>query len=190
MNRGTATNSLTSRVPLAALFIAFLQVSLLGFGGGLAWARRIVVEQRRWAKDEEFTDIVSLCQFMPGPNVVGVAVCVGAKLRGLIGTVAAIAGFILVPCVIGFTLGVLYLHYGHLAVFRNILGGVSAVAAGLLIATGIKMLTPHWRRPQALIVAMLAFGGMAFTKLPLLVVLFGLAFASIAVVKIETARSR
>jgi chromate transporter len=81
------------RVALVALFIAFLQVSLLGFGGGLVWARRIVVEQRRWTGDEEFPDILSLCQFMPGPNIIGIAVCVGARLRGQTGAIAAVSGF-------------------------------------------------------------------------------------------------
>ena len=55
-------------------------------------ARRIAVEKRHWISDREFADIVSLCQFMPGPNIVGIAVCVGAKMRGTIGTLAAIAG--------------------------------------------------------------------------------------------------
>ncbi len=78
-------------VALAALFIAFLKVSLCSFGGGLVWARHIAVEQRRWINEAEFADILSLCQFMPGPNVVGIAVCVGAKLRGLIGAIAAVS---------------------------------------------------------------------------------------------------
>jgi chromate transporter len=177
------------RVSMAALFLVFLQVSFFGFGGGLAWARRIVVEQRRWANDEEFTDIVSLCQFMPGPNIVGIAVCVGARLRGWTRTVAAVSGFIVIPGVLGFSLGLLYLRYAHLAVLRNMLGGVAAVAAGLLIATGIRMLVPHIRRPRAVIVAMLDFGAMAFTTLPVLVVLLGLALVSITAVKIKSART-
>jgi chromate transporter len=96
-------------VALATLFIAFLKVSLFSFGGGLVWARQIAVEQRRWINEAEFADILSLCQFMPGPNVVGVAVCVGAKLRGLIGAIAAVSGFVLIPWTVGFSLGVLYL---------------------------------------------------------------------------------
>ena len=70
-------------VPLAALFTAFLAVSLCGVGGGggVVWARRIAVEKRRWLTEREFADVVSLCQFMPGPNIVGIAVCVGAKMR-------------------------------------------------------------------------------------------------------------
>jgi chromate transporter len=177
-------------VPLTSLFTAFLQVSLLGFGGGLVWARRIVVDQRQWATEDEFADILSLCQFMPGPNVVGIGVCVGAKRRGAAGAIAAVSGFVLLPCLAGFCLGLLYLQYAHLAVFRNILGGVSAVAAGMLIATGLRMLLPFRARPVALVVAALAFGGMAFTRLPLLAVLFGVALLSLAATRIETARAR
>ncbi len=177
-------------VSLGALFIAFLTVSLCGFGGGIVWARRIAVEKRRWISEQEFADIVSLCQFMPGPNIVGIAVCIGARTRGAIGTVAAICGFLVIPWAIGLSLGVLYLKYAHLTVLRNILGGVAATAAGLLIATGIRLLMPYRRRPPALLFAAFAFALMAFSKLPLLVVLFSLAPLSIAVAGIEAARAR
>ncbi|HKM71929.1 MAG TPA: chromate transporter [Stellaceae bacterium] len=177
-------------VPLASLFTAFLTVSLCGFGGGLVWARRIVVESRRWISDREFADIVSLCQFMPGPNIVGIAVCVGAKLRGTLGTIAATCGFLVIPWAVGLSLGLLYLKYTHLAVLRNILGGIAATAAGLLIATGIRLLMPHRRRPAALLFAALAFGLIIFGRLPLLIVLFGLVPLSIAVAGLENARAR
>jgi chromate transporter len=177
-------------VALAALFIAFLKVSLCSFGGGLVWARRIAVEQRHWINEEEFADILSLCQFLPGPNIVGIAVCVGVKLRGLIGAIAAVSGFVLIPWAVGFSLGVVYLRHAHVAVLQNILGGVSAAAAGLLIATGIRMLIPHRNRVQALAFAALAVGGMVFTKLPLLVVLFSLTPLSIAVAGIGNARTQ
>jgi chromate transporter len=177
-------------VSLATLFKAFLTVSLCNIGGGIVWARRIAVENRRWISDGEFADIVSLCQFMPGPNVVGIAVCVGAKLRGAIGAIAALCGFLIIPWAVGFSLGVLYLRYAHLAVLRNILGGVAATAAGLLIATGVRLLLPYCRRPAALLFAALAFGLVTFAKLPLLVVLFGLVPLSIAAAGIESARAR
>jgi chromate transporter len=179
-------------VSLAALFTAFLLVSLYGVGGGggIVWARRIAVEKRRWISDREFADIVSLCQFMPGPNIVGIAVCVGAKMRGAIGTIAALCGFLVIPWVVGFSLGVLCLEYAHLTVLRNILDGIAAAAAGLLIATGIRLLMPHRRRSAALLFAALAFGLVLLGKLPLLVVLFGLVPLSIAVAGIESARAR
>ena len=178
-------------VPLAALFKAFLSVSLCGVGGGgIVWARRIAVEKRRWISDREFADIVSLCQFMPGPNIVGIAVCVGAKMRGAIGTIAALCGFLIIPWAIGLTFGLLCLEYAHLPILRNILGGIAATASGLLIATGIRLLLPHRRRPAALLFAGLAFALITFVRLPLLAVLFGLVPLSIAVASVEAAKAR
>jgi chromate transporter len=182
----------SARVTLPALFVAFLKVSLYGVGGGggLVWTHRIAVEQRRWISEQEFADIVSLCQFMPGPNGVGIAVCVGTKLRGSIGAIAAVAGFLGIPWVIGFAIGALYLQHAQRPFLQNILGGVAAAAAGLLVATGIRLLMPHRRRTAAVLFAALAFGLMTFSKLPLLVILFGLVPLSIAVAGIETARAR
>jgi hypothetical protein len=87
----------------------------------------------------------------------------------------------------GFVPGGLYFHYAHLAVLQNILGGISAAAAGLMMATGFRLLMVHGRR-AALLFAELAFLGMALTKLPLLVVLLGLAPISVAVAALAGAR--
>jgi chromate transporter len=178
------------RVSLSALFIGFLKVSLCGFGGGLVWARRVVVEQCQWMDEQEFAETLTLCQLMPGPNIVGITVCVGAKLRGAIGAVSAVAGFILVPWTVGLTIGSIVLRYAEVAVLQNILSGLSASAAGLLIGTGLRLLTPHRSRRTALLFAGLAFAGMAFTRLPLPMVLLALAPVSIAVAGFESARAR
>ena len=127
---------------------------------------------------------------MPGPNIVGIAVCVGAKMRGAIGAIAALCGFLVVPWTVGFSLGLLYLQYAHLHVLRNILAGIAATAAGLLIATGVRLLMPHRHRPIALLFAALAFGLITFGRLPLLLVLFSLVPISIVAAGIESARAR
>jgi chromate transporter len=178
------------RVPLSDLFIGFLKVSLSGFGGGLVWARRAVVEQQQWMDEQEFAETLTLCQLMPGPNIVGITVCVGAKLRGAIGAISAVAGFILVPWAVGLTIGGIVLRNAEIAVLQNILSGLSASAAGLLIGTGLRLLMPHRSRRAALLFAGLAFAGMAFTRLPLLMVLLALAPVSIAVAGLESARAQ
>lgn len=167
-------------VALGLLFTGFLKVSLCGFGGGLVWARRIVVEQQQWMDEQEFAETLTLCQLMPGPNIVGITVCVGAKLRGAIGAVTAAAGFLLVPWTLGLSLGGLVLQHARLALLQGILGGLSAAAAGLLIGTGIRLLMPHRGQWIALVFAAVAFAGMTFTKLPLPIVLLVLAPLSIA----------
>jgi chromate transporter len=179
-----------ARVALVALFTGFLKVSLCGFGGGLVWSRRIVVEQRQWMSEQEFAETLTLCQLLPGPNIVGIAVCVGSKLRGSIGAISAVAGFILLPWTVGLWLGSFVLQHAELGTVRNILGGLSATAAGLLIATGIRLLMPHRARRTVLLFAGCAFAGMALTKLPLLIVLLGLAPLSIAATTLEGAGAR
>ena len=84
----------------------------------------------------------------------------------------------------------LFLQYADLAVIQNTLRGVSSAAAGLLIATGIRMLRPQRRRPAAWVIAALAIGGIVLTNLPFLMVLFSLAALGFAVAGIENMRPR
>ena len=72
-------------------------------------------------------------------------------MRGTVGTIAAVSGFLVIPWAIGLSVGLLFLEFAHLTVLRNVLGGIAATAAGLLIATGIRLLMPHRRRPAALV---------------------------------------
>ena len=181
----SALNEAQVRPPttLGALFLVFLKVSMYGFGGPIVWVRRIIIEERHWLSDREFADLLSFCQFMPGPNVVSITVCIGAKFRGPAGALAALAGFILVPWTVGFSLGVLFLSYAHTPLLQGILRGVAAAAAGLLIATGIRLLLPHRHRP-------IAFAGLAVARLPLLIVVLGLVPLSIALARPDQVPAR
>ncbi len=192
MPQPTRNFAQTQPVPLTAIGAAFLTVSLCGIGGGggLVWARRIAVERRRWISDQDFADIIGLCQFMPGPNVVGIAVCVGAKLRGGAGSLAALAGFLIIPWTIGLVLGLLLIGYAHHPVVRGTLAGLSAAGAGLMIATGIRILKPHLGRPAALVFAALAIVLIVLVKLSPLVVLFGLVPLSVAVAGVQSRAGR
>jgi chromate transporter len=174
-------------VSLPALFLAFLHVSMLGFGGPVVWVRRILVDRRQWLGDQEFTDLLSFCSFMPGPNIVSMAVCVGSKFRGRSGALAVLAGFIIIPGTLGFAVGSLYLRYQHVDTVQGVLRGLAAAASGLIIATGLRLLLPHRRRPAALLFAALSFTGLAIVKLPLFVVVLGLVPLSIAAAWFEPA---
>jgi chromate transporter len=182
--------ALPRRVTLAALFTTFLKASMFGFGGPVVWVRRIIVEQRGWLGDTELAELLSFCQFLPGPNIVSLSVCVGAKFRGGAGALAALAGFILIPWTLGFAIGAVLLSYAGTVLLQGVLRGIAAAAAGLIIAAGIRLLLPHRRRPTALLFAALAFAGLAAARLPLLVVVLGLVPFSIAAARPDTAPAR
>ena len=65
--------------------------------------------------------MLSFCQFMPGPNIVGVAVCVGSRVRGPMGALAGVAGFTLIPLTISFSVGVWCLRNTDLVVLQGLL---------------------------------------------------------------------
>ena len=169
-----------ARVTLGVLFAGFLKAALCGFGGSLlVWTHQVVVEERHWMSEAEVADTLSLCQFLPGVNFANMSICVGSKVRGPFGAVAAFSGLTLAPLTIALFLGAGYLRVAHFALVQRVLGGVSGAAAGLVIATGFKMLTPQRRRPTAVLFAGVAFCAIVFIRLPLPVVLLVLAPLSI-----------
>jgi chromate transporter len=133
---------------IAELFLAFAAISLSGFGGVLAWARRIMVERRRWFTAEEFNKAFALCAFLPGGNMVNFAVIFGSRIRGPLGALAALAGLLGPPMILIIAVGALYAHYGDLPALRRMLTGVAAAAAGLMIATVAKMARPLFKVPS------------------------------------------
>lgn len=162
------------------LFRCFLLMGLRGFGGVMPWARRALVEERGWLTELEFNEALSLCQFLPGPNVGNVSIYVGSRLGGPAGALAAISGLMLAPCCIIIAIGALYGAYGDLPLVRSAVGGVAAAAAGLLVAMGVKMARPLMMSPQGALFIALAFVTVGPLQLPLPLVLLALAPASIA----------
>ena len=162
------------------LFLRFTQVAVSGFGGVTPFARRMLVEERRWLNDEEFTDVLSLCQLLPGPNIVNIAVCVGARYHGVRGALAAFAGLMAAPFVIVLALGALYTQYGHLPAVSALFRGISAAAAGLVVAMGLKMAASRRLRSAMALFAVATFVGIALVRLPLVVVLLGVAPLGVA----------
>lgn len=168
-------------VTLGALFVGFLKIGLLGFGGVLAWARWLIVEQRRWLSTDDFTNVLSLCQFLPGPNIVNMSFYVGGRFRGPLGALAAFTGLMGAPTAIALGLGALYARFGDLAIVRGGFAGISAAAAGLVIATGLKMAAPYRQRPTAFGFGLLAFSAVGPLRISMIAVLAALAPLSVAI---------
>src|ERR1700748_1768395 len=99
---------------LITLFLAFAKMSLAGFGGVLAFARRGIVDEHRWMTADEFNETFALCHFLPGPNIVNLAVVFGSRFGGIIGGIAAFAVLVGPPMVLVMVLAVLYAHFGQL----------------------------------------------------------------------------
>ena len=163
------------------LFIGFAKIAISGFGGVLPWARRIIVQQRRWMSADEFNDLFALCQFLPGPNIVNFSIIYGWRIGGVPGAAAAVLGLMGPPTVLMIVLGTLYTRYGALPQARGALTGLAAAAAGLLISTAVSMAEALPRRGiGAVLIAAAALIGVGLLQWPLLAVLVVLVPLSIA----------
>ena len=137
----------------AEVLRAFLKLGLLSFGGPVAhigYFRQEFVLRRRWLDDAAFTELVGLCQFLPGPASSQLGFSIGLSRAGYLGGLAAWTGFTLPSAI-----AMLLLALGADAAFR----GSSAVAS---VATGLV----HGLKLVAVAIVAQAVWGMARTLCP------------------------
>jgi len=172
-----------ARPSLADLFFAFATISLSGFGGVLAWSRRMMVEQRQWLTAEEFNETYALCAFLPGGNILNFSVIFGGRLRGAPGSLVAIAGLMGPPLILIMIIGAIYARYGEVPALRRMLTGVACAAAGLMMATVAKMARPLFRNRTVVppLVAIATVGAIGIMHWPLPLVLAVIVPLSIGV---------
>jgi chromate transporter len=170
----------TAETPTSVgLFKGFLILGLTGFGGVLPLARHMVVEQRRWLTGAEFNELLSLCQFLPGGNIMNLSVAIGLHFRGIAGAVAAISGLIAAPTAIVVVLGVIYGRFSNEPHVVHMFAGLAAAAAGLLISMALKLASPLRRKPLAIAIALAIFAAIAGFHLPLVPTMLVMAPVSI-----------
>lgn len=177
-----AAPAVTRPRSLPDLFVSFTLLALQGFGGVLAVAQRELVEHKRWMTNQEFVEEWAVAQIMPGPNIINLAITLGSRYFGWRGAVVSIAGLLLAPLAVLMTLAVIYSEFSANPHVAGALRGMGAVAAGLIIATGLKLM-PAMRKnvlgvPLAAVAGVLAFALIAVFRLPLLWVLIGLGGVS------------
>ena len=160
------------------LFVSFTLLALQGFGGVLAVVQREMVEKKRWMTREQFIEEWAVAQIMPGRNVVDLSMMIGGRYFGLAGALAALAGILTVPLVIVLVLAVLYGGVADTAVAQGALRGMGAVAAGLITATGLKLIPALGKNamglPACMGLAALTFVAIALLRWPLAWVLLGI----------------
>jgi chromate transporter len=174
------------------LFFAFNHLALQGFGGVLPVAQRELVERRRWLTKEQFVEMLSVSQVLPGPNIVNLALMIGDRAFGLRGAMAALGGMLLVPMLVVLTLTALYGQFAQIPAVTGALRGMGAVAAGLVISTGLKLAGALVRNPMGLPVcsamAAATLLATAWLRLPLVWVVLGLGSIGIAVAWVRLAK--
>lgn len=163
---------------LTDLFWSFSLLALQGFGGVLAVVQRELVEKKQWLTTDEFVEDWAVAQILPGPNVVNLALMIGGRYFGVSGAVVALAGMLTLPTLLLVAIAALFAGVADQPQAQGALRGLAAVAAGLIAATGLKLL-PSLRHNQmgkaaCAVLGLAAFVAVGLLRLPLIWVLLGL----------------
>lgn len=160
---------------LGGLFLSFLKIGLVGFGGGiavLAQIRTLTVRKRHWLTDAEFAEGVALAQALPGTSAGNSVTYIGVRLRGWRGAVAAMSGFILPSMLIMIALAILYKHVHNFAGSERFFHGLNGAVVALILVTAWRMgkniLTRQWQW----LLAVLSFLAVAIFDATVLEVVF------------------
>ena len=160
---------------VAEVYVAFTILALQGFGGVLAFIEREMVERRQWLTREEFIEDWAVARTMPGPPALNLSIMIGAHHFGLRGALAAVFGMLSLPSLLILLLALAYGRFGNYPQVTEALHGMGAVAAGLIIATGLKLSTALKTNPMGLRVcvsiAAAGFACLALLRLNLVFVL-------------------
>lgn len=125
------------------LFLSFLQIGALSFGGGYASMPLIeaqIVTSHGWLTMTEFSDLVTIAEMTPGPIAVNAATFVGTKVAGVLGALVATAGCILPACVLVTLIARLYLKYRNLTVLQSVLGSLRPAVVAMIASAGLTIL--------------------------------------------------
>lgn len=150
------------------LFTGFLLLGLMGFGGVLPMSRRMLVEDRKWLAADEFTDLLGLCQFLPGGNIINLSVAVGMRFHGVTGAFVSLVGLISAPIFVVIGLGAIYARFADNLYVQHAFFGLAAAASGLVLALAWKIATPLRARPIGIAVCLATAAAIAVFHTPLL----------------------
>ncbi len=160
---------------LRALFWAFTGLALQGFGGVLAVVQREMVDKRRWLTTEQYLENWAVAQVLPGPNVVNLCLMMGDRYFGVRGGLVALAGMLTFPLLIVLMLFWLFTGMAESASLQAALRGMGAVAAGMIAASGLKLLPALKQNVMGALVCAalvaLTFIAIALLRVPLIWVL-------------------
>ena len=129
-------------VKYCELFYSFLKIGTFTVGGGYAMIPLMeeeLVDKRQWMSREEFLDQLALSQSMPGVLAVNMATGLGYRLRGLRGSIAAIAGNILMPIVFILLLAIIFRQFRSVPVVEHFFLGVRPAVVALIAAPVFRL---------------------------------------------------
>ena len=126
---------------LLDLFLTFLKIGAVSFGGGYAMIPMLTDEviSHGWLTDAELMNFIAVSESTPGPIAINMATFVGASQGGFLGALLATVGVVLPAFIIILVVASLIRGLLQFAGVKGFLSGIRPVVVGLIISTGVLL---------------------------------------------------
>ncbi len=127
---------------LFQLFVAFLKIGSITFGGGYAmlpFIYREIGSKRRWLDDDELLDVLTIAQSVPGAIAVNSAFLIGYRKNGITGALISVFGMVLPAFLIIVSIMLFFLTIREITWIRNFMTGIITASAALIFMSGAKL---------------------------------------------------
>ncbi|QAV32387.1 chromate transporter [Fervidobacterium changbaicum] len=150
------------------LFLAFIQIGAISFGGGYSILKAIihyVVDINKWLTLEQFNEIVAISQSTPGPIGINAATFVGYKVGGIFGSLIATFSVILVPVLSSLFLYFFYRRHSENKVVQTVISKLKPVVLAMIASAAFSFLRTSLGSPLAIIINVVAIAVLLKTKI-------------------------
>ena len=153
---------------LIDLFFTFCRIGGLTFGGGYAMLpiiQKEIVEEKKWATEEEVLDYYAVGQCTPGIIAVNTATFIGYKVLGIIGSIVATLGVVFPSLIIINIIAALLKNFANYSIVQHAFSGIRVVVIALIVSAILKLAKTSIKNSTTLIIAIIAFILVAFVNL-------------------------
>ena len=153
---------------LIDLFFTFCRIGGLTFGGGYAMLpiiQKEIVEEKKWATEEEVLDYYAVGQCTPGIIAVNTATFIGYKVHGIIGAIVATLGVVFPSLIIITIIAALLKNFANYSIVQHAFSGIRVVVIALIVSAILKLAKTSIKNSTTLIIAIIAFILLAFVNL-------------------------
>lgn len=170
-NPNVPSNSHTSLATIAALFFRLGATAFGGPAAHIAMMQNEVVRRRGWMTDEEFLDLISACNLIPGPNSTEMAIHIGHRQAGWPGLLVAGVCFILPAAVIVLGIAWVYVLYSHFPAVSHLMDGIKPVVIAIILQALVSLSKAALKTNFLKALCSILFGACFFFKNELVLLL-------------------
>ena len=145
---------------LLELFILFFKLGAFTIGGGVAMLpllQNSLTKEKNWFSQEEFVDIVAVCQSLPGVIAINMATYVGYKKKGFLGSLVSTFGVVLPSFVMILLIATFISNLSDNPYVAGAMAGLRAAALGLVVVAVIQMASVVFKGVWTMLAAALSF---------------------------------